>query len=255
MVWYRFFSKKTSPSDELRGNNCVALRGNIWYTYKEMGKTIPTKPLLFMLYGMPGAGKSFLARQLTEQLSAAVVQGDRIRAELFENPTYTKQENHIVASLMTYMTQEFLKAGVSVIFDVNAMQLSQRRALRNMANRFGAEPILIWVQIDPDTAYLRATNRDRRKADDRFSRQYSLDDFKQQLVTMQNPEPNEPCIVLSGKHVFSTQKNAILRYLREQRLVATASSNSGLSKPGLINLVPNPAAGRVDMTRRNISIR
>ena len=220
-----------------------------------MGKTVPTKPLLFMFYGMPGSGKSFLARQLTEQLSAAVVQGDRIRAELFENPTYTKQENHIVASLMTYMTQEFLKAGVSVVFDVNALRLSQRRALRNMANRMGVEPVLVWLQIDPDTAYTRASNRDRRKTDDRFAQETSLEGFKQQLGAMQNPELNEPCIVLSGKHVFNTQKNAIFLYLREKRLIDTHTANDGLSKPGLINLVPNPTAGRVDFSRRNISIR
>ena len=220
-----------------------------------MGKITPTKPVLFMLYGMPGAGKSFVARQLSEQIVVANVQGDRIRAELFENPTYTKQENHIVASIMTYMTQEFLKAGISVVFDVNAMRLSHRRALRNMASRFGAEPVLMWLQIDPDTAFARASSRDKRKSDDHYAQQITLDGFKQLLSGMQNPEINEHYIVLSGKHVFATQKNAILRYLRERRLIDTPSSGQdGLSKPGLINLVPNPAAGRVDLSRRNISI-
>jgi len=220
-----------------------------------MGKIVPKKPLLFMLYGMPGAGKSFVARQLSENLSVANVQGDRIRAELFENPAYTKQENHIVASLMTYMTQEFLKAGVSVIFDVNAMRLSQRRALRNLATRFSAEPVLLWLQIDPDTAFARASNRDKRKADDRFAQQISLEGFRQLLSGMQNPEANEQYVVLSGKHVFTTQNNAVMRYLREKRLLDTPAGQDGLTKPGLINLVPNPAAGRVDLSRRNISIR
>ena len=208
-----------------------------------------------MLYGMPGSGKSFVARQLNEHVSAANVQGDRIRAELFENPAYAKQENHIVASLMTYMTQEFLKAGVSVIFDVNAMRLSQRRALRNMARRFGAEPVLLWLQIDPDTAFARASSRDRRKIDDHYAQAISLDGFKQLLAGMQNPETDEEYIVLSGKHVFTTQKNAILRHLREHRLIDAKPGEDGLSKPGLINLIPNPAAGRVDLSRRNISIR
>lgn len=220
-----------------------------------MGKATPNKPVLFMLYGMPGAGKSFVARQLGDHVAAANVQGDRIRAELFENPTYTKQENHIVASLMTYMTQEFLKAGVSVLFDVNAMRHSQRRALRNMARRFGAEPILLWLQIDPDTAYARASSRDRRKIDDHYAQQITLDGFKQLLAGMQNPEADEQYIVLSGKHVFNTQKNAIVRYLREHRLIDTKPGEDSLSKPGLINLIPNPAAGRVDLSRRNISIR
>lgn len=220
-----------------------------------MGKLVPTKPLLFMLYGMPGSGKSFLARQLSEHLSIAYVQGDRIRAELFETPSYSKQENHIVASLMTYMAQEFLKAGVSVIFDVNAMRLSQRRALRNMAKHMGVEPVLLWLQIDPDTAFARATKRDKRKADDRYAQELNLDQFKHLLSGMQHPEATEPYVVLSGKHVFTTQKNAVLRYLREHHLIDSTTGMEGISKPGLINLVPNPAAGRVDFARRNISIR
>jgi predicted kinase len=220
-----------------------------------MGKLVPTKPLLFMLYGMPGSGKSFVARQLSESMSVAYVQGDRIRAELFESPTYSKQENHIIASLMTYMTQEFLKAGVSVIFDVNVMRLSQRRALRNMATRMGVEPVLLWVQIDPDTAFARAAKRDRRKMDDRFAQELTIEQFKHLLGGMQHPEPSEQYVVLSGKHVFSTQKNAVLRYLHEKQLIGSTPGMDGMSKPGLINLVPNPGAGRVDFTRRNISIR
>ncbi len=220
-----------------------------------MGKLQPTKPLLILLYGMPGSGKTFVARQLCDHITAAHIQGDRIRAELFEKPTYSKEENHIVASLMTYMTGEFLRAGVSVVFDTNVMRLSQRRALRNVALKANAEPVLVWLQIDADSAYSRAKKRDGRKLDDRYAQEMTPQVFQQLLTGMQNPDTTEPFVVLSGKHVFSTQKNAIIRYLLDKRLVTLDTATQPLSKPGLINLVPNPAAGRVDMTRRNISIR
>ncbi|MBP9853003.1 MAG: hypothetical protein QG629_743 [Patescibacteria group bacterium] len=219
-----------------------------------MGKLTPTKPLLVMLYGMPGSGKTFFARQLTEHVKLAHVQSDRIRNELFQNPTYSKDENHIVASIMLYMTEEFLKAGVSVIFDTNAMRIAQRRALRNLAVRSGAESLLLWLQIDPDSAYLRASNRDKRKADDKYAQVMDIPSFKQLLGGMQNPEIIEKVIVLSGKHVFNTQKNAVIRSLKERRLV-TSDTQDHLSKPGLINLVPNTGTGRVDMSRRNVRIQ
>ncbi|MFZ1249590.1 MAG: ATP-binding protein [Candidatus Saccharimonadales bacterium] len=219
-----------------------------------MGKLQPTKPLFILLYGVPGSGKTFVARQLCDQIAAAHVQGDRIRAELFENPTYSKEENHIVASLMTYMASEFLSAGISVVFDVNVMRLSQRRALRNIATKAGAVPVLLWLQIDPDTAFSRASKRDRRKHDDRFAQELTVEGFRELLGGMQNPEMTEQYIVLSGKHVFATQKNAVMRYLMEKRLLNPDTSEQHISKPGLINLVPNPAAGRVDMARRNINI-
>ena len=203
---------------------------------------------------MPGSGKSFVARQLCEHITAAHIQGDRIRAELFEKPTYSKEENHIVASLMTYMAGEFLHAGMSVVFDTNVMRLSQRRALRNVALKYNAEPILLWLQIDAESAFARARKRDRRTNDDRYAQEMTPEIFQQLLSGMQNPTTSEPFVVLSGKHVFSTQKNAILRYLLEKQLIALDPVQP-LSKPGLVNLVPNPAAGRVDMSRRNISIR
>ncbi|MBL8121360.1 ATP-binding protein [Candidatus Saccharibacteria bacterium] len=220
-----------------------------------MGKLQPTKPLLIMLYGMPGSGKTFFARQLCDNISAAHVQGDRIRHELFEKPTYSKEENHIVASLMAYMTGEFLQAGISVVFDTNAMRLTQRRALRNLAIKSGSHPILLWLQIDPDSAFRRASRRDRRTQDDHYAQDMEPAVFRELLGGMQNPDLTENYLVLSGKHVFNTQKNAVIRYLAEKRLIDLESTAHQLSKPGLINIVPNPSAGRVDMTRRNINIQ
>ncbi|MBP7857535.1 MAG: ATP-binding protein [Candidatus Saccharimonadales bacterium] len=219
-----------------------------------MGKLQPTKPLLILLYGMPGSGKTFFARQLCEQITAAHVQGDRIRDELFEKPTYSKEENHIVASLMAYMTSEFLSAGISVIFDTNAMRLNQRRALRNLAIKARAQTVLLWIQIDPDSAFKRASKRDKRKQDDHYAQDMDPATFRELLGGMQNPDLTENYLVLSGKHVFSTQKNAVIRYLAEKRLIDLDSTAQQISKPGLINIVPNPAAGRVDLSRRNINI-
>src|SRR5215217_6541540 len=107
-------------------------------------------PTLFLLYGFPGAGKTYFARQLCEELQAAHVQGDRIRSELFEDPRYDKEENSVVTQLMDYMTEEFLSAGLSVVYDANAMRFAQRHTLREMARRHKAQPLLVWLQIDPE---------------------------------------------------------------------------------------------------------
>jgi predicted kinase len=216
---------------------------------------VPTKPLFVLLYGFPGSGKTFFARQITEQLAATHVQSDRIRAELFQNPTYSKDENHVVISLMNYMTGEFLNAGVSVVYDVNAMRASQRRALRNMAIKAGAEPVMVWLQIDTESAFQRAGKRDRRKADDHYSQQLGRSEFDQLLSGMQNPDATERYLVISGKHVFNTQRSAFFRYLQDRKLLDLDANSHQIGKPGLVNLVPNPRAGRVDLSRRNITIR
>jgi predicted kinase len=58
------------------------------------------KPVLICLYGFPGSGKSYVARNLVDVVQMAHVSGDRIRSELFENPRYDAQENAIVTHLM-----------------------------------------------------------------------------------------------------------------------------------------------------------
>ena len=219
-----------------------------------MAKLQLVRPTLFLLYGFPGAGKTYFARQLCEELQAAHVQSDRIRNELFEQPRFDKQENRVVTQLMQYMTEEFLNAGVSVVFDVNAMRLSQRRALRDLARKSKADPILVWFQVDPETAYARIDKRDRRKSDDKFAVPLTRKQFDILAAGMQNPTSTEEYIVVSGKHTYQTQRSAVIRKLYQNGLLQADQANAGLAKPGMVNLVPSPLAGRVDPTRRNIRI-
>jgi predicted kinase len=220
-----------------------------------MSKVQPTKPLLVLLYGYSGSGKTYFARQLANYMQAAHVHGDRIRGELFETPRYDKEENDVVEQLMDYMTGEFLSAGLSVIYDTNAMRLGQRRLMRDLARKAKAQPVLIWLQIDQESAFARLGLRDRRRLDDKYAAPRDQATFERIAGTMQNPQ-NEDYIVISGKHTFDSQLSAFLKRLRELGLVpGTNEVNAKVVKPGLVNLIPNPAAGRVDLSRRNITIR
>lgn len=218
-----------------------------------MNKVSLSKPVLITLYGFPGSGKTYVSRQLSDELSIPHLSADRIRAELFEQPSYSRQENKIVEHLMKFMTQEFLKAGISVIFDINAFRQSQRIDLRNLARVNGADSLLIWIQIDPESALARVTSRDRRTSDDRYSMEHNENSFTALASGMQHPN-NEDYLVISGKHNFATQRSAILNKLFQRGLVGSGAVQKNVTKPGLVNLVPNPKAGRVDMDRRNIVI-
>lgn len=229
--------------------------GEIWYTIDHMAKVIPSKPLLITLYGYPGAGKTYFARQLCENIQAAHIQGERIRAELFESPRYDKEENAVVSQLMDYMAEEFLSAGVSVVYDTNAMRLTQRHALRETARRYKAESVLVWLQIDVESSFVRASKRDKRRTDDKYNVPLDRATFDNVVSGMQNPRNVEDYIVISGKHVFGTQFSAVVKRLHQLGLIHAEEVTAKLVKPGLVNLVPNPAAGRVDLSRRNIIIR
>lgn len=219
-----------------------------------MAKIYPTKPFLLLFYGYPGAGKTYFARQFCDNVQAAHLQADRIRGELFEQPRYDKQENAIVRQLMDYMTQEFLSAGVSVAYDASVFRTKQRRALYNMARACHAQPLLIWFQMDQDTAFARNIKRDRRRADDKYAAAMDRTTFESAIGQMQNPTASEDFAVISGKHLFKMQQSAILSKLRTMGVLANGDSGSRVIKPGLVNLIPkNPS--RFNNGSRNISIR
>lgn len=194
-----------------------------------------------------------MARNLTSEIQIINVSADRVRRELFERPRYDNQENAVIAHLMNYMTEEFLDAGVSVVYDANAVRVAQRHKLRELARKHNAEYLLIWLQIDLDSAYVRTQERDRRTSDDKYAEPQTRTTFDSNIAGMQNPK-TEDYLVISGKHSFATQKASIINRLYQMGLTNSSSLQGSLTKPGLINLIPNPHAGRVDLSRRNITI-
>ncbi len=219
-----------------------------------MSKVQLNRPVLVTLYGYPGAGKTALARQISVDLGAAHLQADRIRFELFDEPQYDKKENELITNLMEYMAEEFLRAGLSVIWDTNAGRAMERRTLRDMARKAKAQTLVVWVQIDIESAFTRVVNRDRRRIDDKFARAMDRTTFESLQTYMQNPSNLDDYVVVSGKHTYNTQKSAVIKKLYDLGII-TASSNPATVKPGLVNLIPNPLAGRFDKSRRNIIIR
>ena len=219
-----------------------------------MTKISLNRPILISFYGFPGSGKSYLARNLASSMSVALISADRLRAEIFKKPRFDQQENAIVAHLTSYMTEEFLRAGMGVAFDGDSQSAKQRRYLRHLADRHNAKYILVWLQIDPDTAYARTQRRDRRTIDDKFAQPLSQASFQQKLSIMQNPE-SEDYLVISGKHAFVTQKNTIVSFLYREGLITSAHvQQSAMAKPGLVNLVPHRPAEAESQNLRNISI-
>ncbi len=223
---------------------------------KDNGRIKPVQPVLILLYGFPGAGKTYFARQFCEAIEAAHLEQDRIRYELFQQPRYSKQENNALSRIIEYMANEFLTAGISVVIDMNAMRISQRKLYREMARKHKAATLVVWFQIDADTAFVRNQKRDRRKNDDRYAVGYDVESFKQLAAYMQQPEPTEDFVVISGKHNFSGQLSTTVKKLSDMKVLKSSVAAHKMIKPELVNLVPAPPPPMGSRpSRRNIVLR
>jgi predicted kinase len=191
-----------------------------------------------MMLGYPGAGKTYFARQFAKSNNLALIDADRLRFELFEVPAFTNDEDKVIIGLMDYMIEQFLNAGISIVIDGLNSTRTRRHDLRDLARRYHARPLVVWVQTDINTSYERAANRDRRQTDDKYTQ--SLDERTFETLAARVKQPlHEDYVVISGKHVFTNQLHAVARKIdtMDKEILHTAPKKVSLG-------------GRVDLNRR-----
>lgn len=209
------------------------------------------RPLIMMVIGLPGAGKSFFARQFSDTFSIASVSSDRIRYELFASPQFSSDENEIVSRMQDYMAEELAKSGRSFLIDGNCNSKAARQKIAQLAKDNGYNTLLIWVQTDPATAKVRATKRNPKKPDDKFSASITdtlFDTFTQRFA----PPVKEDHVVISGKHVYSTQARTVLRKLAMPHVEAANATHKD-AEP--LTPVPKRPTQPSVRSRRDVVIR
>jgi predicted kinase len=126
--------------------------------------------MLIALAGLPGAGKSTLARGLQAALHAEVVSRDAVRMSEF--PTWDDRAAKRAAfEVVRLEVSVLLKAGATVIVDGATLSThAERRVLRELAESLGHRFVLLWLDLPVEVAAARiATDRhdaprDRRPA-------------------------------------------------------------------------------------------
>lgn len=172
-----------------------------------------SRPLLLILIGLPGAGKSFFARQFSDMFGAPMVNYDRIRFELFEKGHLEPAEQDIVRRIANYQMDELVKTRRSFIIDGGSNTAQDRQKLEKLAKANGYGTLLIWVQTDDITCKRRSTQRNsKRSADDTLSPSLTDEQWTKSAKAFNQPT-KEPYMVISGKHAFSTQAKMVLRKL------------------------------------------
>lgn len=159
-----------------------------------------TKPVLYLMVGYPGSGKTTISKLINELTGAEHLWADHLRREKSNPPTYSHQENVELYDHMNKMTEELLKSGKSVVFDTNFNFFQDRDHLRKIAAKHGAREVTIWVTTPYELSKTRATQA-LLPQETRLLGTMPLRIFKRLSHNLQPPSDDENTISINGSDV------------------------------------------------------
>ncbi len=119
----------------------------------------PGSPKLLMLAGLPGAGKSAFAREVSSHRPFLRLESDRIRKFLAPQPQYTPDEHRRVFQACHQLLDVFLEQGYPLIFDATNLTERSRRPVYAIARKRGAPFAIAVVTAPPEIVRQRLRAR------------------------------------------------------------------------------------------------
>jgi predicted kinase len=122
-------------------------------------RSLPS-PMMIVVGGLPGAGKTYFALRLSEWLSATYINSDVTRREIEAQGRYAFEDDLIVYEEIAEQAARELRNGKVVIVDATFYREQMREMFRTMAKLLRLK--LLFIEIVADEAIIRRRLRDAR---------------------------------------------------------------------------------------------
>src|SRR5580704_2214670 len=115
-------------------------------------------PRMFVLVGLPAAGKTSRARKLASEWSALRLTPDEWMIPLFgqEQP---EGKRNVLEGRLIWLALSALRLGANVVLDFGVWGKDERSALRALAASVGATSELIYLAVDEKEQWRRVQTR------------------------------------------------------------------------------------------------
>ena len=115
---------------------------------------------LFVMVGLPAAGKTFRAGQIAAEHGALRLTPDEWMIPLF-GPVQPEGMRNVLEGRLISIALAALRIGTSVVLDFGVWARDERTALRALAQSVGARSELVYLPVDADTQRRRVQARSR----------------------------------------------------------------------------------------------
>lgn len=112
-----------------------------------------------VLSGLPGSGKSHLAREVCRRYPLAHLDSDALRKALVKRPAYSEAESARLFAACHALLGGLLARGVPALLDATNLKEIHRRPLYRLAAKHGARLVLVQVEAPAETVRERLAGR------------------------------------------------------------------------------------------------
>jgi predicted kinase len=99
-------------------------------------------PKIILFCGLPGVGKTTLARSVASRTGANILSSDKIRKELIKYPAYTRAEGRLVYDVLILLAKYLTAAGIDCILDAT---FNRERSRKEVENKLGSNNVQLYV--------------------------------------------------------------------------------------------------------------
>ena len=190
-------------------------------------------PLLFVVRGLTGTGKSTLAAALAEKLEIDYLQSDAVRRELFgksprpadyDSSIYQPSHRARVYARMFHRADALLCEGLSVILDGTFLRADMRSQAVALAAKHGAAPLIIRCECPDELAMQRIAARTESVSSASESRP---DIFLRQTKEDEPDPPGMPSLGVNTDQGVPGMVEAVFAKLRQPGIIHAIAPQAG----------------------------
>jgi predicted kinase len=153
-----------------------------------------SRPTLYVMVGLPGAGKTTRAREIESEARALRLTPDEWMIPLFDG-IQPDGKRDVLEGRLVWLAMRALTLGVNVVADFGVWGKDERSALRSLALDAGADCALVYMDIDEVDQLRRVARRTGTESASTFA--ITPEELSQYRTQFQIPDRNE----LSGEKV------------------------------------------------------
>ena len=121
--------------------------------------------MLIVVFGLPGTGKTFLAKELASQLGLKHINTDITRKKILSRPGYTDKEKKLVYDKMFEFISDYLRRGEGLVVDGTFYKEEYREKLRAIAREANTKPIFVEMTAPEGIVKERTEERSKKSCE------------------------------------------------------------------------------------------